>query len=394
MQLRSGRIVPNLKIPGAKHLNFEDTETMAQNQALNVSSAVCQPTQFSGTKKENIKSWLNAFDKAAVANGWSTERRFEILPAFLVGRASEFFDTLNIVGNNLTYDQIKQSLIDNFTPKGESGLYWNELNMRYMLPTETVEDFAESICSLLYKAYPDTPSEDLSVLKLKYFMYRVIPQYQQILLQRAPESLTFECALKLCKRQEIAIKQMSMFPMASGQSTLLQSTADQTQTKLLQAVQTLNDRLKSSDQTKQTVSFASENALSSSSLNQFLTTFSSTMESLGEKLDDMSSVQKQMLRKLESNTVNDRSRAESSSTSDFKSGSKPGRHCNNCGRDNHWTNQCRAPRGGNRNYGASRSVNRNDSAPRGVNRNDSARRQSSQNRNSRSLTFSRGQGNQ
>ena len=202
MQLRSGRILPqpqNIQIMAA---------AQQQPNAVHTSPApVRTPDCFTGEQRSvSIRTWLRDYDKISEANLWSVDRRRQIF---------KFYDCLDA---NLTYDEVKTQLVEHFSPIGDSGIYWNMLNARYQNPSETVEKFAESITGLLRNAYPNATEDDLADSKVKYFVYRSLPQFQQILLQRKIENLTFAKAVEISKRHEVALKQISMFPMPTVHS--------------------------------------------------------------------------------------------------------------------------------------------------------------------------------
>ena len=144
--------------------------------------SVKSPENYSGENPSDVRMYFRNFDKIADANNWTQARRKTILPAFLTGRAAQFLDSVDTT--NMTFGQIKERMIEHFSPASESGLHWCTLERLYQQPGQTVDNFIFILTDTVHKAYPNERGADLAAIKLKYFMYHSLPHIQQILLMR------------------------------------------------------------------------------------------------------------------------------------------------------------------------------------------------------------------
>ncbi|CAC5413297.1 unnamed protein product [Mytilus coruscus] len=62
---------------------------------LEVKSQVT-PSKFFGKVGEDFESWIKIFDRISRANRWSDGRKGKMLPAYLRGRAADYFEDLDI----------------------------------------------------------------------------------------------------------------------------------------------------------------------------------------------------------------------------------------------------------------------------------------------------------
>ena len=262
------------------------------------------------------------------ANGWTEVRQKSILPAFLSDRAGSFFDTLDA---GLTYEQIRDKIIEKFTPTGESGLSFATLNTRFQQPGESVEAFSESISILVHKSFPHANLSEISETKSKNFVYRCLPQIQQFLLQQNVDDLTFDEAVLLAKRQENAIRQLSLCPTPIAPAVQApppnetKSGAD-----LADAIKILTEKLSQP-----------QNPTSSSTSNQHEDqTLRGRVENLERKCDQFSNQFNSIDHKLDRLLGNQAQSFHRSTPSQRSFQSRSRLHCQICNRDNHDTNQC------------------------------------------------------
>ena len=90
---------------------------------------VVHPPKFYGEPEEDIEKWFKSFDRAARANGWSSKRQIDIIPAFLRDRAADYWDELPIETQN-DLDLLKESLTNHCMPKEARRLFYSDLYTR------------------------------------------------------------------------------------------------------------------------------------------------------------------------------------------------------------------------------------------------------------------------
>ena len=90
------------------------------------------PSKFYGEVGEDFESWIKTFDRISKANRWKDERKAEMLPAYLRGRAADYFEDLDssIQGD---FDGTVRKLKERFCPKELERMYYTELFQRNSL---------------------------------------------------------------------------------------------------------------------------------------------------------------------------------------------------------------------------------------------------------------------
>ena len=87
--------------------------------------------KFSGEDKENIMEWLELWNRAVMANGWSIDVEMVMFPLYLFGRALQYFRTLPTEVKGNVYE-IKQQFEKHFNSPSQrlmdlvlTGLNWS-----------------------------------------------------------------------------------------------------------------------------------------------------------------------------------------------------------------------------------------------------------------------------
>eukprot|EP00794_Sanderia_malayensis_P011762 gene11762-biopygen9426 len=113
-------------------------------------TTVIGPSKLFGDPGDDIENWLESFERIARANGWSERRQFEILPAFLRGRAAGLFDELPEEQQN-DLRELKTALVETFIPKEARRFFYADLYSRRQGESEPAEDFGREIQLLVRK---------------------------------------------------------------------------------------------------------------------------------------------------------------------------------------------------------------------------------------------------
>ncbi|CAG2250777.1 unnamed protein product [Mytilus edulis] len=110
------------------------------------------PSKFFGDVGEDFESWIKIFDRISRANRWSDGRKGEMLPAYLRGRAADYFEDLDSEIQN-DFDTAVQKLKQRFCPKELERMYYSKLFQRKQFSGESVEDYGNAILKLARRAH-------------------------------------------------------------------------------------------------------------------------------------------------------------------------------------------------------------------------------------------------
>ncbi len=180
----------------SRDIEIEEPRTLMEDKP----KTVIQPSKFFGEPGEDVEKWLKSFERVARANGWTEKRQCEILPAFLMDRAAEFFDELPNEKQN-DFELLKQSLIEHFIPKEARRFFYADLYSRKQGETESAEDFGREVQLLVRRAHAEMPVEHQDTLMREHFVNGLRPALKRIVLISDPK--TFLRALEVAKREKI-----------------------------------------------------------------------------------------------------------------------------------------------------------------------------------------------
>ena len=113
--------------------------------------------------------WKLHFDDVAAVNGWNADQKLQWLRVRLIGRAQKAFYRLP-EENRATYDAAARALQERFQPKSRMTRYQAEFESRCKKRAEGWADYAENLCSLADKAYPDLQPEARERLALQSYL--------------------------------------------------------------------------------------------------------------------------------------------------------------------------------------------------------------------------------
>ena len=114
---------------------------------------------FSGESDDPI-SWIEDFEAAANANGWSTARRLQVVPAYLKDAAAQWLqeqksdDATRPTHWQTTDDHtdkkttFRQPFINHFRTTAKLDVWQNELDAHTQEPSDTVEKYATKLREL------------------------------------------------------------------------------------------------------------------------------------------------------------------------------------------------------------------------------------------------------
>ena len=137
--------------------------------------------KFSGDGNEDVNEFLANFSRTARFYKFSEERKAEILPLYLTGNASIWYNTTpGLVGKN--FDTLTEALKKHFHSDSDVWLLRQKLNERKQLPTESVSEFAAGIRRLGQRI--NLPRSEC----INYFIQGLKPELKSFVILQRPTS--------------------------------------------------------------------------------------------------------------------------------------------------------------------------------------------------------------
>lgn len=116
---------------------------------------------FSGKTGEDVDSFIENFDLAAIINNWGETEKITLLPLYLKDSASKFFKLIKIKTPNINWEQTKKQIKEKFTNIGNDKLLRIQLNQRKLMEDETLNEFIINMMELCYKINPNMMEEEI-----------------------------------------------------------------------------------------------------------------------------------------------------------------------------------------------------------------------------------------
>lgn len=157
------------------------------------------PSKFYGDVGEDFENWIKTFERIGRANRWGPDRKVELLPAYLRGRAADFYEDLD-QDIQEDFDRLVDRMKERFCPKELQRMYYTELFQRKQLPRENVEDYGSSILKLARRAHGGVSLDEHDRLVMEHFLQGLRPELRRYVMMADPQS--FEQAFRIAKREE------------------------------------------------------------------------------------------------------------------------------------------------------------------------------------------------
>ena len=131
-----------------------------------------EPGCFHGKPPESPSEFIRDFRRAAIANNWTDNRAYTLLPSFLKGAAALWFDSLGPRCGGLDkLDSLTNALEGAFRRLGEVDDLEDRLRYRVQGVDESLEEYAYEVLSLCQRV----DSEMTEATKVKYLMRGLKP---------------------------------------------------------------------------------------------------------------------------------------------------------------------------------------------------------------------------
>lgn len=231
---------------------FDVTATMEDKSKTTSSRMFASPSKYYGDLTTDVESWLKEFNRIAAANKWDTQRKTEVLPAFLRDRAADFFEDLE-QDEQKDYDVLCEKLKERFRPKELQRAYYSDLFQRKQFPNETAEDYGHEILKLARKAHSGLDREVTDKLTMEHFINGLQLNLKRLVMLADPTS--FEQAVRYAKREECHNKLTSSAESAkmvcSTSTTSSNAALEAAVMSLTEQVEGLSKKVDVQNQTRQ-----------------------------------------------------------------------------------------------------------------------------------------------
>ncbi len=147
-------------IEPTKLINYYNNQNETKLK-MEFKTMIHQPQTFSGKIGEDVDSFIENFDLAAIINNWGETEKITLLPLYLKDSASKFFKLIKTKTPNINWEQTKQQIKEKFTNVGSDKLLRIQLNQRKLKDNETLNEFIINMMELCYKINPNMIEEEI-----------------------------------------------------------------------------------------------------------------------------------------------------------------------------------------------------------------------------------------
>ena len=182
---------------------------LAQNQPKESRVVVDSALDWLRSKSQDVEAWFQAFERVAIASGWSEKIKGEMLPVKLVDEALTHWETLDLVFK-YDYQACRKFLIKKLD-KANATERISSFYARCQRVDENVEDFSRDLMKLAVKAFEEISEETRKGL--------VSQKFGQGLRREIREKLASNDFSKLAESIEAA-KRVERFLKESSKPTM------------------------------------------------------------------------------------------------------------------------------------------------------------------------------
>ena len=126
------------------------------------------PRTFNGTG--DLEDFLAHFDQVARYNKWNEQDKGGNLALSLTEAAEQVWVDSDMIGHDISYDELVNLLRARFQPKGQEELFRSKFHKRRRQANESHADFGHAIKRLVRRAYPTFQASIRETLAMEHFM--------------------------------------------------------------------------------------------------------------------------------------------------------------------------------------------------------------------------------
>ena len=210
------------------------------------------PETYSG--ESNFDDWISHFETVASINEWDDAAKLKWLSVRLSGRAQTAFRRFSEVARG-TYAAARKALLERFEPPAKKDVYAAEFQCRRKDKAEGWGDFADSLKTLVEKAFPNLEPAAKETLALNHYLTQI--DNQQVAFgvkQRRPASLV-EAVSYTIEMESYLQRPAKLAPVTTEEPPLVNTIQNQ-QGVMVKALEEVTQRLQKLEATMQDLSQA------------------------------------------------------------------------------------------------------------------------------------------
>ena len=163
----------------------DPTQEIENTQPLGSLRPLIYPEVFTGD--EDFSEWIQHFESVAVVNGWDDVTKLQWMHVRVTGKARVALARAKAE----SYKRAREALQERFEPSTKKELYKIKIRSRMKKPTETWGDFADELCVLADKAYPELQEKSRDYIALNCYLEQLRdPRINFEVRQRRPKTVS------------------------------------------------------------------------------------------------------------------------------------------------------------------------------------------------------------
>lgn len=162
------------------------TDQEVGKTTIKLNELVIKPTEFNG-EKPRPRRWIQEYQEAIIANGWTDYLAVKYFPTFLDRNAKDWYYTAvqPYLGNNYDFKLVLEKFFMNYIGKSDQDQLSDAINRASQRHNESASNFIPRVRRLMLMLNPDMPeSEQLRQLKTK-----LRPEYKQLVAYGQPNTV-------------------------------------------------------------------------------------------------------------------------------------------------------------------------------------------------------------
>lgn len=155
-------------------------------RTIKLNELVVKPERFEG-RKEGARRWIEDYEDASSANGWSEEIMVKYISTFFSKTARDWYSTMVLpsVTSETQWSEIRAKFIRHYVGPQEAEALREEIRLTRQRPAESIIEFMPRMLRLLDLADPNMSEER----KLSEVKAKLTDRYRRNLIGQKPTTL-------------------------------------------------------------------------------------------------------------------------------------------------------------------------------------------------------------
>ena len=168
-----------------KEIDRELLELLRQTQTtIKMNELVIKPETFDG-ERPKPRRWIQDYNEAILANGWSDQLAVKYLPMFLSKSAKDWYftDVKPGLKKNALWHEVHAAFMENYLSEADYEQLSITIENARQKPNESVSNFIPRMRRMLLLLTPNLPRE----YQLRQLKIKLRPEYKQLLAFSNPQ---------------------------------------------------------------------------------------------------------------------------------------------------------------------------------------------------------------